>query len=112
MAVFISKVTLEHHHDALGIGQPRPRISWRFGGNVVDWEQSTYALEIGRGFITKHHTSSNDSLVVPGPESPLALYESAEARVRAHGQPGQTSTPWSAWATVEAGLLSEASYPI
>lgn len=110
MAVFISKVTFEHHRDALGIGEPRPRISWRFGGNVVDWEQNAYDLEIRRGALTSYHVPSNDSLLVPWPESPLASRESAEVRVRAHGQPGRASTPWSAWATVEAGLLDEASW--
>lgn len=110
MAVFISKVTFEHHRDALGIGEPRPRISWRFGGNVVDWEQNAYDLEIRRGALTSYHVPSNDSLLVPWPESPLTSRESAEVRVRAHGQPGRASTPWSAWATVEAGLLDEASW--
>ncbi|RSL90323.1 hypothetical protein CEP51_000780 [Fusarium floridanum] len=96
MTVFISKVTFEHHRDALGIGEPQPRISWRFGGNVVGWEQSAYDLEIRRGDLTTYHV--------------LISRESAEVRVRAHGQPGQASTPWSPWTTVEAGLLDEESW--
>ncbi|KAI8712119.1 Alpha-L-rhamnosidase [Fusarium sp. LHS14.1] len=110
MAVFISKVTFEHHRDALGIGEPQPRISWRFGGNVVDWEQSAYDVQTRRGVLTTYHIDSNESLLVPWSESPLASRKSAEVRVRAHGQPGQASTSWSAWTTVEADLLDEESW--
>ncbi|UPK99935.1 hypothetical protein LCI18_010870 [Fusarium solani-melongenae] len=112
MAVFISKVTFEYHRDAIGIGEPRPRISWRFGGNAVDWEQNAYDLKIRRGALTSYHVSGNDSFLVPWPEIPLASRESAEVRVCAHGQPGQASTRWSTWASWGGATPIAASWKI
>ncbi|KXH52311.1 hypothetical protein CSAL01_06052 [Colletotrichum salicis] len=81
MAVSISQLSFEHHRQALGIAESELRISWRFSGNTVDWEQSAYDLEILRG-----------------------------VRARAHGGPGQLSTPWSDWVTVETGLLNSSDW--
>lgn len=43
---------------------------------------------------------------MPWPDSPLQSAESATIRARAHGQPGQPSTPWLDWVTVETGVVS------
>ena len=108
MAVSISQVTFEHHRHALGIGETEPRISWRFAGNVSDWEQGSYELEVVRGAGRPHtyNHDSSQSVLVPWPESPLNATEQASVRARAHGADGQDSTPWSDWVTVETGLLS------
>ncbi|KAK7420396.1 hypothetical protein QQX98_002819 [Neonectria punicea] len=109
MAVSISQVSFEHHRSALGISETEPRISWRFDGTVSNWEQSAYNLEITRssaGKPTIHTFNSSDSLFVAWPEEPLTTAEQASVRVRAHGNFGQSSTPWSDWVTVETGLLS------
>jgi alpha-L-rhamnosidase len=37
MAVRITNVALEHHCEALGIEESRPRISWRFKGSIANW---------------------------------------------------------------------------
>ncbi|KAJ0165767.1 hypothetical protein CTA2_10031 [Colletotrichum tanaceti] len=45
MAASISRVTLEHHRLPFGIAETQPRISWRFDGNDVDWENSAYDVD-------------------------------------------------------------------
>ncbi|OBR11276.1 Alpha-l-rhamnosidase [Colletotrichum higginsianum IMI 349063] len=113
MAVSISQVTFEHHRLAFGIAESEPRISWRFDGNAVDWEQSAYDVEISRGrdgSSNIHKFNSSTSLLVPWPEQALQTAEQATVRARAHGKPGQPSTPWSDWVTVETGLLDSSDW--
>ncbi|KAL2882035.1 hypothetical protein SGCOL_002293 [Colletotrichum sp. CLE4] len=112
MAVSISQLSFEHHRQALGIAESEPRISWRFSGNAVDWEQSAYDLEIlrGSGPPTIHNFNSTESLLVPWPVATLETAEQASVRARAHGGPGQLSTPWSDWVTVETGLLNSSDW--
>ncbi|KAL0943148.1 alpha-l-rhamnosidase [Colletotrichum truncatum] len=113
MAVSISQLSFEHHRLALGIAEAKPRISWRFEGNVVDWQQTAYDIEIVRasdGSPSIHNVNSSDSLLVPWPDLPLQTAEQATVRARAHGQDGQPSTPWSDWVTVETGLLNSTDW--
>lgn len=119
MSVAISRLSFEHHRTALGISETEPRISWRFGGNAIDWEQTTYDIEIERlgrgdeslsGDYESYSVNSSDSLVVPWPSDPLESADRANVRVRAHGQTGQSSTPWSDWVSVETGLLDEGDW--
>ncbi|PVH68240.1 glycoside hydrolase family 78 protein [Cadophora sp. DSE1049] len=110
MAVRITDVTLEHHREALGIGETKPRISWRFAGVTADWVQSSYEVEIENPEtphlpIEKFSVSSSESSLVPWPGKPLDSRASRILRVRAlseeHGE-----TPWSDYVHVEAGILS------
>ncbi|KAH7161662.1 alfa-L-rhamnosidase [Dactylonectria macrodidyma] len=113
MSVSISQVSFEHHRQALGIGEPEPRISWRFEGTAVDWEQRSYDIEVKRGiegFSNTYHFESSESQLVPWPEKPLQSGDYAKVRVRAHGLECQVSTPWSRYFDVEAGLLDEESW--
>lgn len=116
MTIAISRLAFEHHRTALGISETEPRISWRFGGNAVNWEQTAYDIELerfGRGSESLgdsyefYSVNSSESLVVPWPSDPLESAGRANVRVRAHGRPGQSSTPWSDWVSVETGLLTE-----
>ncbi|TQN72618.1 hypothetical protein CSHISOI_02835 [Colletotrichum shisoi] len=112
-AVSISQVTFEHLRLTFGIAESEPRISWRFDGNAVDWEQSAYDVEISRGTdgssnIQKFNSST--SLAVPWPEQALQTAEQATVRARAHGKPSQPSTPWSDWVTVETGLFDSSDW--
>ncbi|KAL4918725.1 bacterial alpha-L-rhamnosidase-domain-containing protein [Aspergillus aurantiobrunneus] len=107
MALSISQLSFEHHRTALGIGESTPRISWRFDGNVSNWHQSSYELEIQRaGQSNSFHVNSSDSVLVPWPSDPLQSGEEATVRVRAFGRQHQDSS-WSDPVTVEPGLLSE-----
>jgi alpha-L-rhamnosidase len=113
MSVSLSQVSFEHHREALGFAESQPRISWRFKGNVVNWEQSSYDLEIERdldGVPSVYSVNSTDSIYVPWPAETLTSAEAVQVRVRAHGLEGQPSTDWSEWTSVETGLLSTSDW--
>lgn len=110
----ISTVFFEHHRQAFGIAETKPRITWRFEGTVSDWEQSAYDIEIARNGPKVDKTAlfsfnTSNSLYVPWPDEELGESEAATVRVRAHGIDG-LSTPWSDWVNVETGLLTEDSW--
>ncbi|KAL4874903.1 bacterial alpha-L-rhamnosidase-domain-containing protein [Aspergillus karnatakaensis] len=106
MSLSISQVSFEHHRTALGIGESTPRISWRFEGNVSNWYQSSYEIEVQRqGETSSFHVNSTNSVLVPWPSDPLHSGEEATVRVRSFGR--HANSPWSEPATVEPGLLSE-----
>jgi alpha-L-rhamnosidase len=109
MSVVISSLSFEHHRSAFGIAESKPRISWIFEGNAIDWTQKGYDIEITQGadgVPNVFNVDSSDSVLVPWPGPPLKSAESASVRARAHGDNGNTSTGWSAAFTVETGLLS------
>ncbi|KAG9241048.1 bacterial alpha-L-rhamnosidase-domain-containing protein [Calycina marina] len=111
----ISQVSFEHHHQhPLGIEERSPRISWKFEGDVKDWEQSEYEIEVKRSNRSgSFPVTSSTSLYVPWPDAPLDEAEAANIRVRASGQ--HASTPWSDWVSVETGLSDRtwaSIYPI
>ncbi|KFZ01535.1 hypothetical protein V500_00712 [Pseudogymnoascus sp. VKM F-4518 (FW-2643)] len=110
MSVSISQLAFEHHREALGIAESKPRISWRFEGNAADWEQSSYDIKVRRGRDdgpVSFAYNSSQSLFVPWPGEPLGSTERARVRARAHGNKGKSSTSWSDWVAVETGLLDE-----
>lgn len=112
MAVSISQITFEHHREPFGIAEREPRVSWRFQGDVIDWQQQAYDLEVERGLDGSNIYSVNvtESLYVPWPDPPLKSAESARVRVRAHGLENQPSTDWSDWCSVETGLLDSSDW--
>lgn len=104
MAVSISSVSFEHHHEAFGIAEASPRISWRFEGTAVDWEQTGYEIEITRDGVPRiFGANSSASTLVSWPDEPLSSSESATIRTRAYG--GGSATGWSDTVSVEAALL-------
>ncbi len=106
--VTIAEVRFEHHHDALGVGEARPRLSWIITTTTTGWRQSRYEIEAyGPGGQLRDQTGrveSNQSVLVPWPFTPLSSREQFWVRVRVWGVDGQPSA-WSALCTVEAGLL-------
>lgn len=106
----ITSVSFEQHTTGLGIGIPKPRISWKFTvseNTVPNWEQKAYDIEIHRGTSSSesYHVSASNSVLVPWPSQPLVSRESAKVRVRSYGGPSNEPTEWSSWMTVECGLL-------
>ena len=81
-----SPPTFEHHREAFGIGERRPRISWKTTAHSR-WRQVAYELEVarGQGIETSGRTESTDSVLVPWPTEPLISRESATVRVRVWG---------------------------
>ncbi|KAL3445306.1 bacterial alpha-L-rhamnosidase-domain-containing protein [Aspergillus insuetus] len=105
----LSPPSFEQHSTGLGVGFPEPRISWRFNATentAADWQQTAYEVEVARGNDTQsYHVKSAESVLAPWPSQPLQSRETAKIRVRAYGGPDNAPTEWSAWSTVEAGLL-------
>ena len=104
MATVSGAPTLEHHREPLGIGDRRPRVSFKVDADP-SWTQVAYELEVTRdGVATRARVDSPDSVLVPWPGEDLVSRERASLRVRVVGREGDTS-PWSAPAVLEAGLL-------
>ncbi|TVY27991.1 hypothetical protein LHYA1_G005212, partial [Lachnellula hyalina] len=109
MTISIASVSLEHHRETLGIGDPAPRISWRFAGDTKDWVQSAYEIEVSRPNAQVYNIikKSEDSVLVPWPSVPLKSREKASVRVRAFGGVASQATEWSSAVQVETGLLEK-----
>jgi alpha-L-rhamnosidase len=103
-----AELRIEHLRDALGVGTPRPRLSWRIHTGASGWNQQAYELEArrddGRVLGTTGRVDSPESVLVAWPFEALASRERALVRVRAWGN--GVVTPWSDTRVVEAGLLS------
>ena len=97
----------EHHREALGIGEPTPRLSWKTVA-PPGWRQAAYELRIARGEDVWHsgRVESPDSVLVPWPDRPLTARETATVWVRLWGRHDDEPGAWSEPGTVEAGLLS------
>ncbi|WP_432511831.1 alpha-L-rhamnosidase [Kineococcus sp. SYSU DK001] len=94
---------VEHHRQPLGIGEPRPRLSWTTSA-PDDWRQRSYEVEVRRGAGTSTwREDSPEQVLVPWPGEPLGSRETADVRVRVGD-----GTTWSAWSPptrLETGLL-------
>ncbi|KAL4895575.1 bacterial alpha-L-rhamnosidase-domain-containing protein [Aspergillus ambiguus] len=110
--------TFDNHHDGFGICNTKPQISWRFrctDSSIKGWSQNAYEIEINRNErVESYRVESADSLRVPWPSSPLGSKEAAQVRVRSFGyslnKPEPRPTDWSAWASLETGLLERAEW--
>ncbi len=102
--------TFEHHREAFGIGERRPRISWKTAAHS-QWRQVAYELEATRGERTETtgRVESSESVLVPWPAEPLVSRENATVRVRVWGADDAPSV-WSPPASVEAGLLGPSDW--
>ncbi|WVQ99093.1 hypothetical protein IAU59_006225 [Kwoniella sp. CBS 9459] len=101
----ISRVQVEHYTSPLGIGEPSPRLSWRFEGDTRDWTQASYDVRItsATGQTEEYHVDSPNSTLEPWPGAHLKSREAVKVEVRSNGAGGD-STEW-AGIDVEAGLL-------
>ncbi|GAP93086.2 putative extracellular glycosyl hydrolase family 78 protein [Rosellinia necatrix] len=113
--ISIAQVSFEHHRTAFGIGEAKPRISWQFEGDAVNWTQSGYSIEVSRpgGEADVFDFTSSDSVLVDWPTVALSSAESALVRVRAYGGSNGgdgVDTDWSDAAPVETGLLADGDW--
>jgi alpha-L-rhamnosidase len=102
----------EHRTDAdpvLGLGTPRPRLSWSVPAAETGYEQTAYEIELTRAdSTTTHRVDSADQILVPWPAPSLTSRETVTARVRVvHGDDW---SDWSQLATAEAGLLASTDW--
>jgi alpha-L-rhamnosidase len=107
-SITVSRVQIEHHREAFGIGTDRPRLSWMVETGQRGWRQAGYEIESsdadGRLLAGTGWVKSGQSVLAAWPFAPLASRERRSLRVRVWGADGQAS-PWSEPAAVEAGLL-------
>ncbi|MGX5655219.1 glycoside hydrolase family 78 protein [Geodermatophilus nigrescens] len=106
--VTVAPVTVEHHREPLGIGEPTPRLSWVTSTDLPGWRQVASELEIGTW--SSGRVDSADSVLVPWDAPPLASRERRTVRVRVWGQDDAEPSAWSEEVAVEAGLLSPADW--
>lgn len=111
----VSDLRFEHYTAAhrFGIGETRPRLSWKVAGAPDGFKQARYQLQIytqdpasANATPYDQTVESDQSVLVPWPEN-LASLDSrsrAWARVRCWNQKGVV-TEWGALASVETGLL-------
>ena len=108
--VEIDTVTLEHHRENIGIGEPRPRISWKLKNAPASWVQSAYEIKISSSVnpdLQVFHVDSSDSILVPWPARALVSRHRVALRVKVYGT---ESSDWSHPFIVEAGLLSRSDW--
>ncbi|WP_442577005.1 family 78 glycoside hydrolase catalytic domain [Microbacterium sp. F51-2R] len=106
MTVTVSAPRIEHHREARGIGEPRPRLSWTITAAPAGWAQIASRIEVLRGEASvAFDVEGSEQVLVAWPDEPLASREIAHVRVSVRGEDGAWSAP-SEWTTLEAGLLT------
>lgn len=104
----IAEIRFEHHRNAIGVGEARPRLSWVVATTTTEWRQVSYEIEAyGADERLREQTGrveSDSSVLVAWPFAPLLSRERLLVRVRVWGNDGQPSA-WSMLSLVEAGLL-------
>jgi alpha-L-rhamnosidase len=105
-----SSPRFEHHREALGIGERRPRLSWKTEAED-SWAQTGYEIEVDRDgqVLVSGRVQSAESVLVPWLGDPLRSRDRAVVRVRLWGNTGGPSD-WSLPSTVEAGLLEPSDW--
>ena len=118
----VAAPTFEHHHDGLGLGYAKPRISWQFGttpDTAPSWMQTDYDIEVtwsATGEVENFSGQSDESVLVPWPARALNSREAAKVRVRCHGtgivsgSEAASTTGWSEASEVEVGFLSKENW--
>src|SRR2546429_9972397 len=108
MTVRVASLRFEHHREPFGIGESRPRLSWKVATDVPGWRQTGYELQLldGRGGLawSSGRVPSDESVLVPWEAPELRSRDRRRARVRVWGT-GDGASPWSDEHEVEAGLL-------
>lgn len=107
----ISHLWVEHHRDALGIGEATPRLSWKVKTSSHGWTQSEYEIEIAKANSEPeiYHVKSDQSILAKWPSKPLASRENVTVRVRVTGS-DSVKSEWSSPLAVEAGLLEASDW--
>ena len=110
MTSTVGRVRFEHHREALGIGESRPRISWTVQTDRDEWTQQAYEIQVAEpgGDTDAESTgrvASAESVLVPWPAAPMGSRARRLVRVRVWGNGDDSPSDWSEPAEVETGLL-------
>lgn len=113
----IDKVTLERYSSPIGIGHPRPSISWRFvqdRNTVANFSQKAYELKLSRSGkpASVHHVVSNANVAVPWPSSEPSLVSRERLRISVRATGDEYLSAWTPWFNldVEAALLEASDW--
>src|ERR1700750_286732 len=87
----VRAVRFEPPREALGIGESRPRISWKVATDIPGWTQSAYEIEIGAW--SSGRIESAESVLVAWDAPPLASRERRAVRVGVWSADG--ASDWS-----------------
>ena len=105
-------VRFEHHANGrLGIGEPRPRLSWNYATAPEGFRQSGAVIEVtvdipGRDSeVTAYTIDGDGQILVDWPGRTLSSRERVHVRVAGISEFG--TSEWSERATVELGLLDD-----
>lgn len=105
-AVDVRAPRFEHHGDAFGIAEARPRLSWEVAVAPGGWRQTAYEISYVSGAEEVRATcESTEQILVEWPFTQLRSRERGEVRVRLRG----ADNLWSEWSTptaFETTLLS------
>ncbi|MFI9173924.1 family 78 glycoside hydrolase catalytic domain [Streptomyces lincolnensis] len=109
----VTAPVLEHHREPLGIGESRPRLSWRTETEAPHWTQEAYRIEVtgadGTVLADTGRVESGDSVLVDWPGEPLGSRARVGVRVQVWGSGGEASA-WSPVTHAETGLLSRTDW--
>lgn len=115
MTVHVTVPTFEHHAEGrLGVGEARPRLSWRVEDAPADYRQLAAQVEVtvtapdGAVERSVHDLPGPDQVLVPWPARALGSREAVAARVRVRHPGGWSS--WSEPGHTEVGLLDPAEW--
>lgn len=111
-AITVAAPTVEHHVHALGIGEARPRVSWRLDRAPDRWRTTAYELRVsaeGRPERTSGWIPAASQSLVDWPFDALRSRQRVVVSVRVRDADGRES-PWSAGTPVEAGLLDPSDW--
>ncbi|KQY74352.1 alpha-L-rhamnosidase [Microbacterium sp. Root1433D1] len=101
----VSAPRIEHHRDPLGIGESRPRLSWRLSGAPDGWRQERYAVTVVREDGEERvEVTSAAQVLVPWPGRALGSRERVRVHVAVQGVDGSWSDR-SPETWLETGLL-------
>ena len=113
----VSRVSFEHLHEPLGIGESRPRISWQVASAAAGWSQDAYEVEVAPTEAARPDggpkgqpwssgkVASAESVLVAWDAPPLTSGGPRLVRVRVWGRGEASPSPWSRPVAVEAGKL-------
>ena len=102
--------TVEHHREPVGIGETRPRLSWKTSA-PAGWTQIAYELEavIDGSRQVSGRIESPDSVLVAWPFASLASRSVVDARARVWADEGEPSE-WSESTRFELGLIDPSDW--
>ena len=113
MTVRVRRLTVEHHREPFGIGEPRPRLSWQIETDEQGWQQAAYEIEVAGPDGTPSATGmvrSAESHLVAWPAPEITSRDRRSVRVRVWGPADPEPSAWGDPVEIETGLLAQTDW--